>query len=333
MATFKKRSGNWCAEIRRKGHKTISKTFSTKALAQEWARSIEQQMDSMKFTDNRSISDLPTRSLIERYMEEFGSFGKNKQAVLTSLKESVGKVSINNLTGDRLMEFVRDRQWTAGGVTIAIDLTYLKQVLTTAKFLWKLPVSPGVVDECRVMMHYAGIDTRSTGRDRRPSESEIQLLIEHIQQGRYLTPYADLIQFAIASAMRLGEITRITWADLNEIDKTITIRDRKDPKQKSGNDQLVPLLGAAFDIVMRQPKTSDKIFPYSEKSISSVFPRMCAKLGIEDLHFHDFRHEGCSRLFEQGYQIQQVALISGHKDWKMLQRYTQLKAKDLHRAP
>jgi hypothetical protein len=39
-----------------------------------------------------------------------------------------------------------------------------------------------------------------------------------------------------------------------------------------------------------------------------------------------------SRLSEQGYQIQEVALVSGHRDWKMLARYTQIKAKDLHRS-
>jgi site-specific recombinase XerD len=50
------------------------------------------------------------------------------------------------------------------------------------------------------------------------------------------------------------------------------------------------------------------------------------------LHFHDLRHEGVSRLFEAGYQIQEVAIVSGHKDWAQLKRYTQLKAKDLHRT-
>jgi site-specific recombinase XerD len=56
-------------------------------------------------------------------------------------------------------------------------------------------------------------------------------------------------------------------------------------------------------------------------------------LKIEDLHFHDLRHEGTSRLFEAGFSIQQVALVTGHKDWKMLRRYTHLKPETLHAAP
>ena len=52
---------------------------------------------------------------------------------------------------------------------------------------------------------------------------------------------------------------------------------------------------------------------------------------IVDLRFHDLRHEGISRLFEQGYRIEQVALVSGHRYWKMLARHTQIRAKDLLR--
>jgi len=58
----------------------------------------------------------------------------------------------------------------------------------------------------------------------------------------------------------------------------------------------------------------------------------CRELKIEDLHFHDLRHEGTSRLFEAGFSIEQVSLVTGHKDWKMLRRYTHLKPEALHNA-
>ena len=53
-------------------------------------------------------------------------------------------------------------------------------------------------------------------------------------------------------------------------------------------------------------------------------------LAIPDLHFHDLRHEGVSRMFEAGYAIQQVAVVSGHKSWNQLKRYTQIKPESLH---
>jgi len=145
-------------------------------------------------------------------------------------------------------------------------------------------------------------------------------------------PMWDLIPFAIGTAMRLDEIINLKWADLNEVDRTIIIRDRKHPRAKKGNDQEVPLLGDTFDIVKRQPRNEKepRIFPVTEGTVSSIFPRACKELKIVDLRFHDLRHEGVSRLFERGYQIHQVALVSGHKDWKMLARYTQIRARDLH---
>jgi site-specific recombinase XerD len=58
--------------------------------------------------------------------------------------------------------------------------------------------------------------------------------------------------------------------------------------------------------------------------------RACRELQIIDLHFHDLRHEATSRLFEAGLTIEQVPLVTGHKDWKMLKRYTQLRPESLH---
>jgi integrase len=73
------------------------------------------------------------------------------------------------------------------------------------------------------------------------------------------------------------------------------------------------------------PRADKVIFPYKAKTISDIFARACKVLGIEDLRFHDLRHEGVSRLFEMGKTIPQVAVVSGHRSWQSLQRYTHLR--------
>ena len=73
------------------------------------------------------------------------------------------------------------------------------------------------------------------------------------------------------------------------------------------------------------PRTAPQIFPYSTVAISAAFTRACKMLGIEDLHFHDLRHEGVSRLFEMGKTIPQVASVSGHRSWTSLKRYSHLR--------
>jgi len=339
MAAISKRGDSWRAHIRRTGHKSISGTFPTKAQAVAWARGIEAEMDAKRFKDARGLANITLKTVVERYEEEIGAehpFGKNKTAVLKMWKNKHGDKTLDELTDEYLTKFVRERRkGGAGGVTISIDLTYLAAVLKTAKELWKLPVTLEAVQAARANMAHLKISTRSEERRRRPNPGEIAALCNHFDK-RSTLPMRDLVHFAIASAMRIEEITMLRWVDLNEADRTIIIRDRKHPRQKKGNDQEVPLLGNAFDIVIRQPRpekpTSEcRIFPVKAATVSTVFPRATKALGIVDLHFHDLRHEGVSRLFEQGYQIQEVALVSGHRDWKMLARYTQIKAKDLHR--
>lgn len=336
MASIRKRESSWVADIRRKGHKSISKSFPTKGMAQEWARKIEREMDTMDFKDGRGVALITLADLIERYKKDLGEvkpFGKNKAAVIESLKRNLGSTRLPELTTEKLTEHIDARMKEgAGGVTIGIELTYLGSIYRAAKQLWKLPVDSDFIASARANLQYRGVSTKSKERERRPTTAEIEALCAHYKaKKRQVVPMPDLILFAIETAMRLNEIINLKWSDLNETDKTIIIRDRKHPTEKQGNDQEVPLLGDAFDIVKRQPEKADRIFPVTDGTVSSIFPRACQALKIKDLRFHDLRHEGVSRLFEQGYAIEQVAMVSGHRDWKMLARYTQIRAKDLHR--
>ncbi|MDR6583450.1 site-specific integrase [Herbaspirillum frisingense] len=340
MATFQKIGKRWRARIRRKGFPAQSEMFDTKAQAQDWASRQEADMRALKFQDVRIIADKTLGSAIDRYVEEqtqVKPLGKNKKAVLATLKRYLGKLTMPELTGDVLIDYVKERKGAgAGGVTIAIDLTYLSSVLKAARNIWRWPVNLDAIAQARAYMDHIGLSTRSKERTRRPTKIELgNISTWFAVKVRQKVPMSDLIAFAVDTAMRLSEIINLKWADLNEQDRTIIIRNRKHPRAKIGNDQEVPLLGDAFAIIKRQPKMDkeERIFPVTEGTVSSLFPRACKSLGIEDLKFHDLRHEGVSRLFEQGYSIEQVALVSGHRDWKMLARYTQIRAKDLHRRP
>jgi integrase len=219
------------------------------------------------------------------------------------------------------------------------DMEFLAEVLRTARAYWQIPFHGDPVGDARMILNRLHLIGRPRERRRRPTADESQRL-RGLWNGnpRQTIPMANIMDFAIASAWRLGEITRVTWTDFDTKKKTIIIRDRKDPREKEGNDQEVPVFPDMMKIIKRHEKTDDQIFPYNERSISTAFTRACQKLKIDNLHFHDLRHEGTSRLFEAKdkdgkpvYGIPEVALCTGHKDWKMLARYTQLNATDLHR--
>ncbi len=183
-----------------------------------------------------------------------------------------------------------------------------------------------------------GLVGKGNERDRRPTIDEIEALIRYFRGNNFQTiPVDTIIRFAIATAMRLGEICNATWEDLDDRNNTLLLRDRKDPRHKKGNHMRIPLLkvsGYDARAILEEQRfateAKGRIFPYNGKSAGTAFRRACQELEIEDLHFHDLRHEGTSRLFEAGFTIEQVAMVTGHKDWKMLRRYTHLRPEQLH---
>lgn len=141
-----------------------------------------------------------------------------------------------------------------------------------------------------------------SARNRRPTLAELDKLMKHFYEmqvrrlGSIHMP--KLIAFAIFSTRRQEEITRIRWEDLDESRQAVLVRDMKNPGQKIGNNVWCHLPDEAWAILQSMPKQEKEIFPYNSKSVSASFTRACPLLGIEDLHFHDLRHEGVSRLFE-----------------------------------
>ena len=102
------------------------------------------------------------------------------------------------------------------------------------------------------------------------------------------------------------------------------------PMTKNGSSRTVPLSTKAITVLDSLPKDiSGKVFPVSPYALRGVWRRATKKLGIENLRFHDLRHEATCRFFELGLNVMEVAAITGHKDLRMLQRYTHLRAEDL----
>jgi integrase len=143
-----------------------------------------------------------------------------------------------------------------------------------------------------------------------------------------------LCRFALATGMRLGEICALRVEDVDLKRKTVLIRDRKDPRNKIGNNQTVPLLPEAIEIVklLLSDRETGSIFGVKADSVSTAFTRACKliKPPIADLHMHDLRHRATAQFFRMGLDIPRVALLTGHKTWTMLRRYTSIRPEDVH---
>ena len=345
MATLTKLgSGNRRVQVRRKGH-YIADTFRRRKDAEEWALYMERSIDRGLTPKHRSKGPAKTfGDLIDLHVADMFEVGKpprrSKAAVMESLKLSLGSVKIRQLNREKLIDYGRKRaKEGAGPATLAIDFSFIRTTLSHAAAIHGIEASAEDVRLARIALTRLGLIGKSQERDRRPTQREIDRLIAHFEDNpRQLIPMGRLIRFAIATAMRQEEICRIAWSDVDMARKTVKVKDRKDPRQKEGNHQTVPLLNLtgydAWQVLLEQriiTRGIGRVFPHNHRSVGTAFRRGCRALKIDDLHFHDLRHEATSRLFEAGLDIQQVALVTGHKDWKMLRRYTHLKPEELHR--
>jgi integrase len=341
MASLVNRDGRWRALVRKGGH-TRCATFDTKAAAKAWGETIERQVDELRARGVMQAKGLTLGELIDRYIAELyplKTWGRTKSADLARLKEDLGHLRADTLAASHFTDHFRQRYAEgAGAVVISSQLGYLIGVLRVARTLWHLDVNLQGAIDARSALAKLRLVGKSQRRERRVSDAEVAKLVEHFRDDTSSTvPMAEIVQFCVASAMRISEVCRITWADLDKKARTVMIRDRKHPQDRIGNDQIVPLLATtgfdAYKIAMRQPKGGARVFPYNSKTVTTYFTRACTALKLADLHLHDLRHEAISRLFEAGYRIEQVALVSGHRDWGMLRRYTHVRAADLHRGP
>lgn len=309
-----------------------SKTFSTEKQAKKWADELATQLDKEgipapeKVTNSILIGDLITEYLTDPITE--ATIGRSKYAVLSRLRAyEIASIYADKLTAKDIVDHCRARKSEPTcplPQTIYHDITYLKSVIDVAGPIFGYEANTRAHEDAIPSLIKYGLIGRSGRRERRPTEDELCRMEQGLKRREShraaLIPLVDIFHLSILTCMRLGEITRITWNDVNTKNSTITIRDRKDPRNKKGNDCCIPLFPEALAIISRQPKkdVNNPVFPYKSQSIGAAWQRVCKEEGIEDLHYHDLRAEGACQLFERGLNIIEVSKITGHKDINVL---------------
>jgi integrase len=157
------------------------------------------------------------------------------------------------------------------------------------------------------------------------SASDVEKLAHGLQKTRN-RHLADVIHFAIATGMRRGELLSLTWRQIDLAKRTAYLTNTKNDQPRH-----VPLSPHAVAVLQQQNETRPDglVFPVSANAVRQAWERLKRRAGIEDLRFHDLRHEAISRFFESGLTVPEVGSISGHKDLRMLMRYTHLRAENL----
>lgn len=324
------------AEIRLKSKGVIvhqeSKTFSRRPLAKKWADAREADLKVNGIP--KKYARMTIAELIDRYVGDYEDnvrLGRSKRMDLNKLALSaIAQVQTQNLNSGAYIDHIKTRLGT--GVkpqTVNNDIVWMGVILKFGIAVFNIEADLQQLDAAKDFLRSTGMIARSKSRDRIPTVDEHRRLIDYFTNSRDKSsvPMLDILLFAMYSARRQGEITRIQWSDNKGL--TGLVRDAKHPRVKEGNHRRFNYTQQAFDIVSRQSREDDRIFPYNNRTVSAYFTQACKLLDIHDLRFHDYRHLATSWLFTQGHAIQEVSAFTLHESWNVLKRYTHLSSDEI----
>ena len=318
MATIRKHRGKWQAIVRRKGQGSASKTFHIRRDAERWARDQERKLDNGTF-GKLAPQKVSLAELLIRYRDTITVTKKGApqeaRRIQRLLKDPLTSLKADQIISDRLALF-RDTRLKDGIRAAAIDLILIGHCLKIAINEWGLSLTNNPADKVKR-------PAPPKARQRRLEPSEYIALKRASSQTKspYLWP---LIKLAIETGMRRSELLGLTWDNIDVKNRTAHLPDTKNESRRT-----VPLSLKAAAVISNLDKTRESLFPASDNAIRLSWNKLKKRAELNDLRFHDLRHEAISSFFERGLSVAEVAIISGHKDPRMLMRYTHLKAEDV----
>lgn len=299
-------------------------------------------MDRGVWRDRSSAEATTLYALLKQYLKDVTP--KKRGAAIeelrinTLMRDEIARYKLAALSPLVLVDW-RDRRLEGGasGSTINRELNIISAVINWARRDLMIVVENPVAGITRPPSNPA--------RERRLEGDEETRLLAALEDHSGAPERADgkkyrqgtrnpwikpLVIVALETAMRRGELLALRWENVN-LDRRIAFL----PSTKNGESRTVPLSSRAVAVlkeVQEKARAIDgRVFPVTPNALKKAWNRATATAGIEDLHFHDLRHEATSRLAEKLPNLIELAAVTGHKDLQMLKRYYHPRAEDLAR--
>lgn len=326
MASITKRNGSYRVRIYQGNNQSISKSFARESQAIEWLRVTKAQLELGIYEPAKPKKLTPAMSFkeaAERYIATHTIHKRNQASEAGILKILIKRwdgLSIQQITKQSVLS-LRDDLLRLGRSHSTINhyfnsISKLYQMLTD-----ELDISiPIPTKEIKRMSAKPGRIKRIQGQ-----MEEILLATCH-KLGYHLL--SSIIQFAIATGMRRGEIIGLKWSDIDLVNRRAYLHTTK-----NGESRIVPLSSLAVTALSNLNQRDDGlVFPMSFATLKRQYTKVRnnaymswgneANNPFKDLRFHDLRHEALSRMSDLGLNVIELSHISGHKTLAMLARYT-----------
>lgn len=330
-----------------------SKTFGSKKVAAIWLAKREAEIEENPeiLFGQEDVIDLTLSNAISKYLAEVGAeYGRTKTYSLKFIQKfPIARHVITKIKSTHIAEHVALRKKgiedlglvPVASSTLQHELLHIRGVLSHAAVMWDIDIDLNAFDKATAQLRKTRQISSSQKRDRLPTNDELMALTKYfVQKWRnpnYSYPMHLIIWFAIYSCRREAEITRMKLIDFDRHNNSWKIRDLKNPTGSKGNHKEFNVLPECKKIIellletevrarmLKRGYGDEYLIPLSPKTIGGEFRKACKLLGIDDLRFHDLRHDGCTRLAEQGFTIPQIQQVSLHDSWGSLERYVSVK--------
>ena len=311
MAYIRKRLGKWQCVIRVKGKPSTTKTFLIKKDAKLWGKKTELHF----FREDNDIqkSDYPLfKECLERYRDEVVIHKRSRimetKLISYLLKESFVNYKLN-FVDSRVIALYRDRALnTLKSSSVRRRLAIVSHMYTIVKKEWGYKLENPVLNIRK--------PKSPEPRNRRFTNDELTKLIK----GNRTSPKLRLIiQIALETAMRQGEILRVKPEDINGNTLFIPIAKTK--------PRTIPLTLKAISLL----NNAELPFNITGNALSKQFKKLCNHYGIEDARFHDLRRQSLTNfMLERNLSVAETMMIAGHSDPRMLLKtYNNLRVEDV----
>lgn len=313
MALIEDRGPNqFRVKIRRKGYAPVSRTFLTKKDAEDWAIITESEMIRGAFVSRKEAEATTLHVALDRYKKEITPHKKSHVVEEIRIEKwklhPISRRTMASLTSGDFAKYRDERlELKKSASTIRLELAIISHLFTIANKEWDFNVVNPIQN--------IRLPKLNNSRDRRFNDGEEERLIEAIKKCRnhYVMP---AVIVASETGMRRSELTNLLWKNVNIKARTALLEDTK-----NGTNRTVPLSPTAIITLEAMPRSIDgRVFSSSPNSLSKAFAGACKRADIQNLHFHDMRHEATSRL-ANAFEMQMLMKVTGHQDAKMLLRY------------
>ena len=312
MASIRKRGSKYQVQVRRVGQASTSKSFNELKDAKIWARLMEVKADKGDLlADPKVLKQTTLAGIVRRYRDTISprkrSYDTERLVLSAFLLHPICRRRLSELRTEDFAAYRDERLGEVKPSTVRRQLAIIKHALEVARGEWSVPIQGNPLTR----LQFNGADQR---RERRLRPGELEGLIEAAKQSRnrFVLP---LVTLALETAMRRGEILAVKKDHINFDKRTLLI-----PESKNGRARTIPLSIPAIELLSKHSATDGRLFSTTANAFRLAWERVKRRAGIADLHFHDLRHEAISRFFEKGLSVPEVALISGHRDLRMLLR-------------